>query len=395
MRHRFSISTVLVLCLVHCAAAGSVLAQSLELKFWPPDKLYTYTVAEPWLHDVVLQNVAIINRSGKSITLERLQLSALNNGQTKQDRFLEFANLAANLKSFQAKYAAGEMKVWDAEYHLSSFFHDAKLTDSPRLDPNEGITVRDQYLALNDQADTLRVTAFGKADDGATVEVSAALPLEPYQSKTTLRLPLVGSWQVANGPFPFTSHRWIIHQEFAYDLWKLDADGNDHRGDGSKYDDYYSYGQPVIAPADATVYELRNDADDAPLLNDAVIKDQAEFIRKISAYRDMLFQRGGYDELGGNHLILDHGNGEWSLLAHLKKGSIRVKKGDKVRQGEPLGLVGNSGLSNVPHLHYELVAAPDLPHRRGLPLRFSNLNDEPGARVLRFGEFVRNGPPAK
>jgi murein DD-endopeptidase MepM/ murein hydrolase activator NlpD len=92
---------------------------------------------------------------------------------------------------------------------------------------------------------------------------------------------------------------------------------------------------------------------------------------------------------------LDHGNGEYSHLVHLKKGSLRVKKGDKVKQGDVLALVGNSGLSNVPHLHYELVSGPELPNRRGLPLRFTNLDDQPGTRLLRYGEFVKNPTAAK
>lgn len=116
----------------------------------------------------------------------------------------------------------------------------------------------------------------------------------------------------------------------------------------------------------------------------------ADFIKKITAYRDS-FAKGGYQELLGNHIIIDHGNGEYSVLVHLMKGSVRVKKGDKVKQGDALALVGNSGLSNVPHLHYELVQGPDLPHRRGVPLRFVKLNGEQQARTIALGEFVRNG----
>lgn len=47
------------------AVVSATFAPSLEIKLWPQDKIYTYTVADPWLHDIVLQNIAIINRSDK------------------------------------------------------------------------------------------------------------------------------------------------------------------------------------------------------------------------------------------------------------------------------------------------------------------------------------------
>ena len=150
-----------------------------------------------------------------------------------------------------------------------------------------------------------------------------------------------------------------------------------------------------MAPAEGIVSEARNDAEDAPLVNDQIIKDHSEFIKRLLSYRDMLFQKGGYNELRGNHVILDHGNGEYSHLVHLKKSSVRVRRGDSVKQGDLLGLVGNSGLSNVPHLHYELVAAPDLLNRLGLPLRFTNLDGDPNPRMLQFDEYVRDGRAAR
>lgn len=390
-----TVGCILLLVVSQLGSAGPALTQSLEIKLWPQEKIYAYTVAEPWLRDVVFQNIAIINRTGKPVALERLQISALRGSQVTGDRIIPLSQFEPNLKNFHARYTSGALTLWESEFHLKDLFTDAKLVGTLRLGPNEGVSVRDQYFAFNDQVDGFQITASGKAEDGSALQGSVKIALEEYQSKTRLILPLNGSWQVANGPFAYTSHRWIIHQEFGYDLWKVDADGQDFKGDGSRYEDYYSYGQPVIAPADATVYGCRDDGADAPLLNGRMVKDMAEFSRKIQAYRDLLLQKGGYQELLGNYLILDHGNGEYSHLVHIKKGSLRVKKGDKVKQGDVLAQVGNSGLSNVPHLHYELMSGPDLPNRRGLPLRFTNLNDEPGSRLLRYGEFVRNPVSAK
>ena len=75
----------------------------------------------------------------------------------------------------------------------------------------------------------------------------------------------------------------------------------------------------------------------------------------------------------GNNVLIDHGNGEYSSLAHLQRGSVRVKAGDRVSQGDVLGRVGNSGSSDTPHLHYQLMAGTHLARADGLPSRFENV----------------------
>jgi len=68
----------------------------------------------------------------------------------------------------------------------------------------------------------------------------------------------------------------------------------------------------------------------------------------------------------GNHVILDHRNGEFTLYAHLRQGSIRVKSGEPVVRGQEIGRCGNSA-SNGPHLHFQLMDGSDLETARGIP----------------------------
>lgn len=56
----------------------------------------------------------------------------------------------------------------------------------------------------------------------------------------------------------------------------------------------------------------------------------------------------------GSHVIIDHGNGFHTLYAHMKRGSLLVKAGDKVKKGQQIGIVGSTGNSTGPHLHIEL-----------------------------------------
>ena len=89
----------------------------------------------------------------------------------------------------------------------------------------------------------------------------------------------------------------------------------------------------------------------------------------------------------GNHVILDHGNGEYSFLAHFKNGSLAVSVGDEVAAGDILGLCGNSGNSSEPHLHYHLQTTPTFGAGDGLPAQFLN--------YLADGKSVANGEPTR
>ena len=68
---------------------------------------------------------------------------------------------------------------------------------------------------------------------------------------------------------------------------------------------------------------------------------------------------------------------ELSMIAHMRAGSVRVALGDRVQQGDPLGLLGSSDDTVTPHVHYQLQDGPDWEFSDGLPVRFTNVNDGP------------------
>jgi murein DD-endopeptidase MepM/ murein hydrolase activator NlpD len=88
--------------------------------------------------------------------------------------------------------------------------------------------------------------------------------------------------------------------------------------------------------------------------------------------------------------MIDHGNSEYSLYAHLKPGSVRVKVGDRVAAGTPLGKLGSSGNSTEPHLHFQVCDAGDPLACAGIPVEFQNVTlpfaDYP--RALQSGDVV-------
>jgi hypothetical protein len=181
----------------------------------------------------------------------------------------------------------------------------------------------------------------------------AASPYLDYQTKTPLRLPFhapaEGRWYVAwGGRDPIRNYHVIApDQRFANDFLVM-KNGTLFRGDGRRNEDHYCFGQPIYAPSAGTVVKAVGDvADNArPGITNA-------------------------EQPAGNHVIIDHGNGEFSLLAHFRQGSLAVHQGEKVQAGTLLGLCGNSGHSDLPHLHYHLQTGADFGQGLGLPAFFN------------------------
>jgi hypothetical protein len=185
-----------------------------------------------------------------------------------------------------------------------------------------------------------------------------------YQTKTVLRLPFRGEWFVFSGGRTVSEnpHALARDQRFSIDLVMLENKSS-HSGDGRKNEDYYCFGVPILAPADARVVAASD-----------TVKDNVPGVLNAA-------------EPLGNHVILDHGNGEYSFLAHLKRGSVLVKAGDPVKAGQPLAACGNSGHSSEPHLHVHLQTTATPFDGDGLPAAFERFVAN-GAPVPR-GELVR------
>jgi murein DD-endopeptidase MepM/ murein hydrolase activator NlpD len=193
-----------------------------------------------------------------------------------------------------------------------------------------------------------------------TVRQSLEIPVANYIQKTKLIFPLKGAFIVAAGHDFNEEHKSEWSQQYAYDILALGPHYEIVRTNGETNEDFYAWGREIIAPADGTIVYSRNDIQDNPrpdVVQTNVFLKMPEPVWAIA----------------GNVVVIDHGNGEFSLLAHMQKGSVRVKAGDKVKQGQVLGLLGNSGNSDGPHLHYQLMAGGVLYRNDGLPSRFENL----------------------
>ncbi len=194
-----------------------------------------------------------------------------------------------------------------------------------------------------------------------TIRCRVAMPVETYRQRTALIYPFQGRGVVTQAGVTNGGHRNRSGQ-FALDVVGLDDSyGVNLPGQGRHSADYHGWGRPILAPADGVVVSARSDRPDQP---DPEVSDPRFYAPE---------HPDGGDP--GNHLVIDHGQAEFSMLAHFQAGSMLVKAGDRVRQGQPIGKLGSSGDTNTPHLHYQLQSGPDWEWADGLPCRFSNVTE--------------------
>ncbi len=185
-----------------------------------------------------------------------------------------------------------------------------------------------------------------------------------YETKTPLRLPFEGAWQVFwGGRMPEQNHHAVDRgQRFALDLLVVE-DGSTHAGDGLALEDYHCWDRPILAPAAGVAAAVVDGLPDQP--------------------------PGTMDpeNPAGNHVVLDLGNDEYAFLAHLRQGSVTVKPGERVESGQEIGRCGNSGNTSEPHLHIHLQTTPVLGEGEGLPVFFN--------AYVADGEPVARGEPVR
>jgi Peptidase family M23 len=144
----------------------------------------------------------------------------------------------------------------------------------------------------------------------------------------------------------------FLAQRYAIDYEQADAGNRIFTGDAHDPASYVIFGKDVLAVADGTVVGARNDlAEQTP----------GTYPANISI-----------TEADGNFVVLDVGNGFYVNYAHMQPGSVRPKVGDKVKRGDVIGLVGNTGNSVAPHLHLHVMDGPSPLASQGLPYLYDH-----------------------
>ncbi|HYM22626.1 MAG TPA: M23 family metallopeptidase [Vicinamibacterales bacterium] len=186
--------------------------------------------------------------------------------------------------------------------------------------------------------------------EGTTILVSTDV--------AAISAPFHGEWAAFNGPSNSSGHRRLvlgldghtaIGQRFAIDFLKLDSTGSSHRGDPANNANYYAYGTELLAVADGVIAGVKDGIpQNVPGANSRAVPITMETV-------------------GGNYVAIDIGHGRYALYAHVQPGSLRVKVGDHVKRGQVVALLGNSGNSTEPHVHFQVADGPTFLSSEGIP----------------------------
>jgi len=276
-----------------------------------------------------LVNVLVRERLGRQVMPLTARVEMLAGSRTVKTMELSEALLTAG-----KKYPAARFYPQDEIFHFRHHFA--------------------EHAELG--VDRMRYTFRYRTPGGKRDSAELTIPVSRYQTKTKLIAPIKGNLIATTGhEFYELGHKYEWSQQFSYDFIGLGAQLEVEKPGQTGNERWVTYGRELVAPGDGIVVYTRNDVPDMmPPSQYLKLKDPQWAI-------------------GGNSVIIDHGNGEISCLFHMKQGSVRVQLGDRVTQGQVIGQIGSSGSPGSPHVHYQLQAEPKVFGADALPVQFTNL----------------------
>jgi murein DD-endopeptidase MepM/ murein hydrolase activator NlpD len=370
-------------CLQQAAAADG----QQEIRFCPADVARTYPLdSRERVQSLVAPHIAVINRANAPLEVSSIAVELLDGQQVVDARHFSAADVE--------RFASNSPGIREAMQAVPFMFCGTNLVGpgiklaGPVLHANEGIVIASQVFAFNGRRDALRVLVTGTSAGGRPTQLSATLPITSDFSKTTWRFPLRGVSYVGWGASLHNAHRWVLPEAYGLDIARLGESGLTYRGGGMRFTDYYAYGTEIYAAAAGKVIESANDVpEDQALLQRPNESIDAYTARVQENQAKLMKSEHG---VTGNYVIIDHGNREYSLYAHMQPGSVRVRPGDSVAAGELLGRLGSSGNSTEPHLHFHVCNGPSALDCNGMPVRFGDIKVlwAETERALQSGDIV-------
>jgi murein DD-endopeptidase MepM/ murein hydrolase activator NlpD len=200
-------------------------------------------------------------------------------------------------------------------------------------------------------------TADVRRDRGTQTVLDSIFVPVSRESDLVLRAPLdSGEWVMGSGPSNTSAHRRALNavgggahiaERFAIDWVKIGPNGNTYHDDEHRNENYWAFGQPVHAVAPGQVV--------------AAVDSIADNVPHATVPPVTLAN------IAGNYVTVRMGPNRYATYAHLKRGSVRVHVGTRVSAGEVIGLLGNTGQSTAPHLHFQITDGQSVLASEGVP----------------------------
>lgn len=372
-------------------------AAALQIIAAPADYAFAHAVNPSRGYvDVMVQTVLIHNDGDAPVAVASIQLDLLGENGAAASKSVPVERAITATANYAGMLAGGfgvflsAQLLDEAGLAGATGDPDASLSDDAALAPGEAVLLTGQYLAADFAPQRLAVTVSYTGASGAGAK-TMSLEIRQREQKIRYIAPLKGTWMVSGFPNLISHHRFIPSNEFALDFFRRGPDGALDKGVRLDATDDYGYDAPVRAVADGeVVFVINDEVQDAAALSRADGESIKDAQNRITAYQMKRFAEDFRAAATGNIVIIRHeadGAVEYSSYGHLREGSITVKPGDRVRQGDIIAAVGNTGDSTLTHLHFQLNAGPDPFFSRSLPVVFDG--EEPVYVGQEPGDFRR------
>ncbi len=356
----------------------------VEIFFLPQDYLINVArkVGSIVESDVLLRALRIKNTNSEAVRIKKLSFDIrIKNKTVKQfiypEEILENLTqiLAKNVKNFRGETA-------QIFLGMEGFWNNECISSKPTLEPNQetGVLLEHFKIFQKEPIDECIVSVFYTQNSKERNSI-CKIPIIQYENKNRTIFPLKGSWLVINNYDNTHTHRRSHSAEFAIDLIQLTSDFMIVPEKNCDNKNYPSYGKKIYAVADGKVVDCFNEFPENPPGWRSRLPEE-----KWNKFKE---KYGFVVGICGNYVILEHPDNEYSFYAHMIPGSLTVKQGDLVKQGQVIGLLGNSGNSDAPHLHFHLMNGPSILSARGLPCHFSNIRNIANERI----SFIEENNP--
>ncbi|HNY13205.1 MAG TPA: M23 family metallopeptidase [Candidatus Wallbacteria bacterium] len=379
--HRSFKALFLFLSLILLSVSSQVLAAELNgdinIRFLSENKRvipFAHVDGSYIITNVKVPEIAITNVAPVAIEILSIDLEGKSNGETLIKKTFSAREVKKNMSEFGAKINKLRNDKFPMALNLAfGMVIDPKknFAESNILNPSDigalalWQTWWFEYTGI-DRIDKLVFKVFYRGE-GKLGMRTFPVTIEEYKQKNKYSFPLKGNVLIANMSTNYCHHRITNSQEFGFDALVLNEKlAINKKEPPEKLTDSYSFGQNILAAADGVVVTVADKFPD-------MLSEPAEMKNLKTNMLALIPKIGFNNAVGGNHLIIDHGNGEYGFYAHMREGSIRVSVGDTVKKGQVIGLLGSTGNSTGPHLHFPIFDMPALVNGNGLPVSFENI----------------------
>jgi hypothetical protein len=323
-------------------------------------------------YDMVVQAIALVNNGEYALTVEEVWLDVLREGRLMQRQAIDLQEVTRATGTATALLGMDFQAALDVLYSFGNLLPEGRtMAPSLTLEPGTAALVDDVYVVTRGLPDTIRVTVTARNDSGTSKNTESILPIREYQLENEYIFPVEpGPWLVTAFPGLRGHHRWSTMTEHAIDIAQVDARGSWAEGEP------HAWHEGLLAAADGKVVKAFG-GDEFPLETWSRRKNETwnAYQGRLNQMQTQKFLAPDADPLAvaaGNHVIIEHAGGEFSMYGHLAYGSLRVAAGDEVEQGQHIAGLGGTGEMPMVHLHFQ-ISNGTTTGSRTFPLKFENV----------------------